>query len=240
MNVLARTALLLLCLFTGSAYALPPQFTASYTLSSGNLELGETRRTLRAEGNGSLLFESTTVPKGFLSLVLHQQLLERSRLQHQAGRFRSLEYLYLRSGGDNAKRTHISFDWTRHTAQVVSNDRPRELVIPEGTLDPLGFQIALMQDLEQGKTEFTYPIADRRKIKTYDIRVIGEEQVNTPAGAFRTFKLKQLNQSGERDLSVWCAPALDYLPVQIEYREKDGRLYRSTLKSVQGIEAGPK
>jgi hypothetical protein len=225
---------LLLFLLTTSSYPIPPQFTAHYALSTGGMELGETRRTLRPDGPNTFVFESVTSPKGFLSLVINQQLHQRSRSEYREGRIRPLEYLRERTGGKEEDVTRIVFDWANHRAQATSDGKQRDFAIPDGTLDQLNFELALIQDLQQGKTHFTYPIADRKEVKTYDIQAVGQEQVDTPMGRFSTVRLKQLNPSGERDLTVWCAPRLNYLPVQIEYREKDGRLYRAKLRALEG------
>jgi hypothetical protein len=225
---------LLLFLLTPSSYPIPRQFTAHYALSTGGMELGETRRTLRPEGPDRLVFESVTSPKGFLALVVDQQLHQRSRYEYRQGRIRPLEYLRERTGGKKQDVTRIVFNWASHRVQATEDGKQREFAIPDGTLDQLSFELALIHDLQQGKTHFTYPIADRKEVKTYDIRIVGREQVDTPMGRFGAVRLKQLNPSGERDLTVWCAPRLNYLPVQIEYREKDGRLYSAKLRALEG------
>jgi hypothetical protein len=233
-----HAALLLLCLVATGAQAVLQPFTAHYALSTGGMELGETRRTLRPQGSDRLVFESVTSPKGFLALVMDQQLHQRSRSEYREGRIPPLEYLRERTGGKKEDVTRIVFDWASHRAQATEDGKQREFAIPDGVLDQLNFELALIQDLQQGKTRFTYPIAGRKEVKTYDIRITGQEQVDTPMGSFSTVRLKQLNPSGERDLTVWCARRLNYLPVQIEYREKDGRLFLAKLRALEGWDGG--
>jgi uncharacterized protein DUF3108 len=235
---MARAACVLLYLISAYALALPERFTADYVISTLGLEIGETRRTLQRASEERFVFESVTRPRGILALILKDHLTERSLDSVRGGVVRPLEYLYERSGGEKTKLIKIVFDWNDRIARSTSGKQEWNVALPEGTQDKLGFQLALMQDLQGGKTSFTYPIADKDKVNTYRALVVGKEDIATPMGVFQTIKLKQLRESSERDLALWCAPSLAYLPVQIEYREKDGRVYRSTLRALEGLTQG--
>jgi len=50
-----------------------------------------------------------------------------------------------------------------------------------------------------------------------------------PAGTFEAQQIVR-KSSGNRSFRLWAAPQLDYLPVQVEYREGDGKLFLLKLK----------
>jgi len=92
--------------------------------------------------------------------------------------------------------------------------------------DLLSFQLKLMIDLREHdrfatrrkhKTlpTFTYRVVDRRgKIETYRVSVVGFEKVKTEEGYYDAWKVERV---GDKDgLSVWFAPALNYVPVRIQ------------------------
>jgi len=60
--------------------------------------------------------------------------------------------------------------------------------------------------------------------------VIGREMVPTPLGHFETLKVQRLGD--QRETTLWCAPALHYLPVRIEQENRGSRV-RLNLKSLQ-------
>jgi hypothetical protein len=50
-----------------------------------------------------------------------------------------------------------------------------------------------------------------------------------PAGTFETVKITKVRKNKNRETFIWCAPALNYLPVRIWQREKDDIEYESEL-----------
>jgi hypothetical protein len=60
--------------------------------------------------------------------------------------------------------------------------------------------------------------------------VVGKETLELPAGTFETVKILRLRENKKRETLVWCAPALNYLPVRIWQREKDDVEYESELE----------
>jgi hypothetical protein len=94
-----------------------------------------------------------------------------------------------------------------------------------------------MSDLAKDKQKFHYKIADGGKIKIYDITILGEEVITTPLGQFTAIKLLRKREGKkERKTTLWCAPSLNYLPVQLEHIEKDGTVFTATIKTLKGIE----
>ena len=108
--------------------------------------------------------------------------------------------------------------------------------IPEGTLDKLSYVLVMMHDLETGHGDLRYQIADGGKLKVYQFKTIGEEILDTVFGKLSTEKIERIRDD-KRQTTYWCAPALSYLPVKVEHREKDGSVITLIIETVEGIPA---
>jgi hypothetical protein len=76
-----------------------------------------------------------------------------------------------------------------------------------------------MRDLAGGSTTLSYRIVDGAELKDYRFRIVGNTEVDTPAGRFATVQLERERSAGDRATTLWCAPALGYLPVRVDNRE---------------------
>lgn len=237
MSVLARwTILLLLGLATSAQAAFPPPpFTAVYGLSQGGIELGETRRTLRANGASHYVFESSSQTTGPLALVRSDKILERSDWTIHGDRVVPLRYRYERTGGTKPRLVELSFDWQKARVRNMVDHQPWSMPVPSGTLDKLLYQLVLMQDLQQGKTDLHYQVADGGKVKSYRFSVTGSEVIETGVGALRALRLQISKEEKKRRTRLWCAEGLDYLPVRIEQEDGDGGSLEMVLRSVTGL-----
>lgn len=220
--VLAATAL--------QAAALP-DFEASYILKRGNLHIGTTTIGLQTEANGSYLYESRSWPNRWVSWLLKDRLHETSRGSITPQGVRPARYHYLRSGGRKEREADLSFDWNRNTVSNHVEGSRWEMDIPAGTIDKLASQLSVMLALQQDKQDVTFNIADGGKLKKYRYKVVGHETLEVPAGTFATVKITKLRDNKRRETYVWCAPALNYLPVRIWQRETDDSVYTSDLES---------
>jgi hypothetical protein len=215
-------------------------FTAVYAIRLGTMDIGEARRVLRQEGADRFVFESSSRARGIASYLVHDRILEQSRWEYgPSGHVRPLEYVYHRTGGSRERDIRVAFDWKAHLARISAGSESWRVDVPDGTVDPLLFQIALEQDLRQapvsGGTELRYSVLDaaKHRLRTYRIGVGQTVGVATPLAKYAAVELRRLDDSSGRQLVTWCAPALGYMPVRIDYTEKDGRTYSSLLRSLE-------
>jgi hypothetical protein len=229
-----RLAALVLVLLSGASHAvpLPVPFTAHYTLSKGIIDFGRTTRSLKLEKNGEYLFESDTEATGMFAWLLKGHIRERSYWRYKDGNVIPEKYIYERTG-KKKRHVELTFDWDKLTVINNINSDPWQMDIKPGTLDKLVYQVSLMLDLKQGKREFFYHIADGGKLKTYHIVTLGEEDVETPIGTFKTVKVTRADD--KHTTILWCAEQLSYLPVKIEYSEDDDGPYTALIESLEGI-----
>ena len=219
-------------LLTSSLHAATlPDFEAIYAQKFGGLHIGTSTLTLTNGDNGSYLYETRSQPDAWVSWFLKDRLHESSRGVFTDTGIRPESYHYLRAGGSKTREANLSFDWEAMT--VINNvaDSRWEMDIPVGTLDKLVSQLGVMLALGSGETEMVFDIADGGKLKEYRFKLIGHETLEVPAGKFDTVMITRIQDDTSREILVWCAPALSYLPVRIWRREPDDSKYQSDLES---------
>ena len=231
---LARlTAALLLVVATTGAQALPERFSAYYQVTHAGLTLGEAQVEYRQTGPDRYRYSSHTRPLGLAALVLRSEIKEVSIGRITDHGFQPIRYKYDRSGR-KAREAELRFDWNR--MRVVNNvaGNAWDLEIPEDTLDRMVSQLQLMHDLANREQDLVYRIADGGRLKEYTLRIMGREKLQTPYGQLETLKIVRLTDNDRRATTFWCAPALDYLPVRVDHREKDDN-FTMTLRDTSGF-----
>ncbi len=215
------------------AGALPGDFTAEYSVRRDGTRIGRTVWTLEHQGEGRHRFRSVTRATGFLSLFLSGKRTEESLWAWHEGRPRPLRYRYLWTGRKGRDVT-VDFDWQEGTARNIHGDDAWTQDIAPETLDKFLYLLVMMEDLAAGRRPLEYRIADGGRVKTYRVERRGREVLETPAGRLETVRLFRPDPRGKRDTTLWAAPALDYLPVQVEHRDDD-ELLRMVIEEVEGI-----
>ena len=213
-----------------------PDFSANYLVKLNGLQAGELKRRLSTNEDGSRQFKSSTKAKGVFSFFKPDLVEETSTWKFLGSQVRPQHYLYERTGGKKDKYMSLNFDWQTNQLYIDDKKQPWQLNLEHGTLDKLVYQIALMSDLADEKTTFNYRIADGGKLKNYDIRIVGKEVITTPRGKIDTIKLIRYREGkNKRQTTLWCAPKLNYLPVQLEHTEKSGSVFTAVLRRLKGI-----
>jgi hypothetical protein len=210
-------------------------FEASYILKRGSLHIGSSNIAFRSSNEGSYVYESHSRPSRWVAWLLKGRLHESSRGHISNDKLRPDSYHYLRTGSRREREADLSFDWKQSLVKNNVEGSLWEMEIPAGTLDKLAAQLGMMLALRQGSDDVTFNVADGGRLKKYRFKVIGHETVEVPAGTFETVKITKLRDNKDRITYVWCAPALNYLPVRIWQRETDGAEYTSDLESFSEV-----
>lgn len=231
---LAAAALLASCGYFLSALALaagttaPAPFTAVYEVRTGGLEVGTMTRRFQIDAGGLYRFESTVESTGLVAMLRPLRIEETSQGTWTPEGLRPARYEYLRRSGRKRKQSAIDFDWSGSRAVATVKDKPVDFDLPAGTIDKLSYQLALMQDLAADREGLAYRIADIGKTKDYVLARRTEEEVRAAGQVYATVPVEYARDDGRRTV-LWCAKALGFLPVRIEYKEKDGAITTATL-----------
>lgn len=213
-----------------------PDFSANYLVKLNGIQAGELQQRLSTDINGTRQFTSVTQAKGIFAFFKPDLVEETSTWVMVDDKIQPVHYLYQRTGGKKDKYLQLDFDWKLQQLHIDDKKQPWSLDLELQTLDKLVYQLALMSDLTSNKQRYNYRIADGGKIKSYTIDFIAEEVIRTPLGKIKTIKLKRLrDETSKRQTVLWCAPALNYLPVKLEHTEKDGTIFTASLRQLKGI-----
>lgn len=154
-----------------------------------------------------------------------------------------LAYHYKQSGV-RRRDEHVVFGWdasepAQSTATMTRDDREQSLAIGKATLDNLSFSAQLSADLMHKPelravdTVLSYQILDARRLETHEYRVLGEERINTPAGALDTIKLERIRDiESERTTLIWLSAAHQYTLARLSQTEGGGSAMELTLTQI--------
>jgi hypothetical protein len=208
-------------------------FEVDYEINRSGLTLIEMHRRLRSNGYGEFRFESDSETTGALSWFVKDRIHEATLWRRQDDWLQPLTYRYVQRGGKNEKHIELIFDWTANTVTDRDSQPLWRAEIPPQTTDKLLYQLQLMLDLQAGRETLAYTIADSGKLRHYRYQRVGEERLQLALGTYATIKLHR--DAGRRSTTIWCAPALNYLPVRIEHTEKDGSRMQANVTRIKGL-----
>jgi hypothetical protein len=207
-----------------------PEFTANYnaTWSGGWFPINvDAQRSLRYQEDGSavLTFAADSVIAG---------LEETSTFRFLDTVIQPLQYRYLRSGLFKEADRNQLFNWQKK--YIIDGD---DQTVFEGhwhdqVQDNLSYNLQASIDLKQGKTQFTYPVFDRKKIKEFKFQMVKFEILHTQVGNLRTIKVEQIEKkkNNKKDMKktyIWFAKDYDFLLVRLQQKQKDGQMYQIDL-----------
>ncbi len=210
------------------------RFVASFVLTAYGTTVGRTEWRLVPTGERQFLWESRSETAGAGALIRDVYVTERSESELHENAFRPLRYNYDRQAGNANRSVQVAFDWRDNVVENTAEGHTWRMQVPPGTLDKLNYLLALMGDLALGRRDMRYTIADGGKLKIYEMRAAGTEVLETALGRLDTLKVRRLRDAEYGEATLWCAPALGYLPVKLENRDRDGRLVSMYIESIEG------
>ncbi len=216
-------------------------FVATYMVTAMGLEGINVTNSLSIEntkdGQKKYHFKSYSMPVGLLAFKKDETRNEQSegRIINDSIQPDYYTYLQLRDGKIH-RDVELKFNW--HKKEVLNYHKHKHsrwlLAIPEQTFDKLSYQLLLMLKLaKQAKKEFSFHIADGGKLKEYHFKILGEERVYTSLGSYKAIKIQHHRYQKDKNIILWCAPELNFLPVKIIQKETGKPDFVSTLISYQ-------
>lgn len=130
-------------------------------------------------------------------------------------------------------RAAIRFDWEAGQATGRVNGEDFAVDIDSLMFDRLSIQYELMHDLLNGRPSDRYVLFEVDEFKKLNIRMIGERQVEVPAGKFTAIGVQHQAVDSKRITTLWCVEELGYLPVIVEQHRKGKLRMRATLRKYE-------
>lgn len=225
--------LLLITPCLATAGILEQGFQADYTLSRNDFSFGVAEYRLYPQTNDTLIYESTAKPEGFAAVFVRDNIIERSQIKRLADGFQPLQYEYQQRGGKETKHYQLNFDWAQQ--KLVNTNINTTFDLPENTQDMLSFQLQLMHTLQSGGKSLSFHLADRNKLRSYQLNFINKAKLKTIIGELEVILLEHRRPDRKDIFRFWCAPSLEYLPVRIERIEEDGDIVMFQIRSFASL-----
>jgi hypothetical protein len=216
--------------------SVPQPFEASFKIVRNGMEVAEMHSSLSRLDNDDYIYRSETNSTGLASIFYKLHVVEESHWYLHEQQIKPLSYSYDRIKKKKEKHKNTVFDWKNMQAHYVGDGTKSSFELQAGMTDKLLYQINLMHDLKTGHPPTSYTVVDGAKIKTYKLKYLGEEFIDTPIGKFKTMKFSR-HKSGNKDrITLWCAEDLYYLPIKVEsIDDDDGSVTIATIKQLTGL-----
>ena len=225
--------LLLSLPLSGWAEISVPPFVAKYTVYGKGLPLGEGSISLEHTGANQYRMSSHVWPTGLAAMMVSDRIDEYAEGELRDGQVLPKSYQQQRSGGKQSHDERANFNWAQQQVETRFDGQVAQLALKPGLVDPLSLHLLVISDLSRNQLPAEYSFVDEREIKTYQIQKQGEETLKTPLGNLLTVRIKQQKPDSTRITTLWFAPQLNYLPVQIVQEKKGKEILRMLIQDVR-------
>jgi hypothetical protein len=215
--------------------SVPPPFEASFKIIRNGMEVAEMHSSLTRLDNNNYIYRSETNSIGLAAIFYKYHVVEESHSYLHEQKLKPLNYSYDRIKKKKEKHKKTVFDWKNNQAHYSGDGTSLSFELQADMTDKLLYQINLMHDLKIGHTPTSYTVVDGAKIKTYQLKYLGEEIVDTPIGKFNTMKFSRRRPGKKESITLWCAKDLHYLPIKVESIDDDDAITIATIKQLTGL-----
>ena len=119
---------------------------------------------------------------------------------------------YHEKNNDKNESHHIQLD---APGKFYNSHTKKRYPVTDNLHDILGFTIAVMHDLQAGKREIKYTIAEKKKVRKYTLKLLKHEILPTQTGSINTLKMEHYDAKTNNRFTLWCAEDFEFLPVKI-------------------------
>lgn len=212
------TILFSFCVYTLSFAAPIKDFTAKYDLYYNEMYIGKTTRSLATKDN-LLTFSSISKTDGIAAWFKDITISEISKSHYKDDQLNFFSYRYDEKTNDKNKSYKLHID----NAKKLYNSHTKEhYPVTDNLHDLLGFTVAIMQDMQSGKRELRYTIAEKSKIKKYTLKFIKKENISNNGGHLASFKMEHFNPETKERFTLWCVENMGFLPIRIHSINRKG------------------
>jgi hypothetical protein len=207
-------------------------FIAHYEAAWKGISVGTSEIHLtRGTEPGQYLYVWTITAHGIFRIAYRDDLVQKSWLQMVGEHVRPDKYF----GKEGSQTVELNFDWKEKRATGVSETKPVDLNLPDGTQDVMSIQVEVMFDLKNGNLPKTFQIIDKDQLKEFNYAQEGTAKIRTAIGELDTIIVTSQRAGNNRLLRMWFAPSLGFVPVQAE-RSRDGKIeIAMRIKSVDHL-----
>ena len=195
-------------------------FAAQYQADWKGITVGTSNIELKPDSApGRYLYTWTVTARGIFRIAYSDDLVQSSWLSINSNHARPEKYLGIQGSASVA----VDFDWPNMRASGVSEGKPIDLKLKDGTQDVMSIQVEVMLDLKYGTLPKTFEIIDKDQLKEFIYSQEGSAKIKTAIGELDTVIVSSRQTGSNRILKMWFASSLGFVPVQAE-RTRNGKL----------------
>jgi hypothetical protein len=204
-------------------------FSAHYQADWKSINVGTSDLELKPDTEpGHYVYTWKITAHGVFRLY-RAEVTQKSWLSINAGHVRPEKY----RAEDGSSNVNLDFDWEGRRARGVSETKPVDLALSDGTQDVMSIQVEVMLDLKNHNLPKTFQIVDKDELKEFTYSEEGPARLRTALGELDTVIVSSQRTGNNRILRMWFAPSLGFVPVQAE-RTRDGKLeFAMRIKSLK-------
>ncbi|MCL2636649.1 MAG: DUF3108 domain-containing protein, partial [Betaproteobacteria bacterium] len=183
-------------------------------MESLGLQVGRAEHHWEFAEDGSYLLRGVSETSGLAAFFRPGRLLLESRGRLVAGGLRPESFRSRRAGREAEEGA--DFDWAAGQLTLLRDGSRHRLTPGAQDILSLNYQLAYLGELAEG---VELGVATERKYERQQLDALGEEEIEVPAGRFRTLRLRALTES---TTEIWIALDHGRLPVKIRFTDKKG------------------
>lgn len=208
-------------------------FVAEYEVKYGNMSVGTSRTELtRATAPDQWVIESRSHASGLAKLI-YGTLIFRSTFQLDGTNVRPFSYRSDDGTRGSARDVALEFDWQSGHVKGRAEGADVDVAVESGLQDAASLLASVQVQLQRGATPGSIAMIEKDRIKYYRYTLLRSERLTTALGVLDTVVYRSARVGSRRETLTWYAPALDYLPVQVEQRKDGKRLLQSYIRRYQ-------
>jgi Protein of unknown function (DUF3108) len=195
-------------------------FSAQFQADWKGITVGTSNIELKPDAEpGHYVYTWTVTARGIFRIAYSDDLVQTSWLSINSNHARPEKYL----GKQGLSSVSVDFDWPNMRASGVSEGKPIDLKLNEGTQDVMSIQVEVMLGLKHDNLPKTFQIIDKDQLKEFIYSQEGAAKIKTAIGELDTVIVSSRQAGNNRILKMWFAPSLGFVPVQAE-RSRNGKL----------------
>jgi hypothetical protein len=205
---------------------LPARGSIRFTLykESLGLEVGRAEHHWEFAEDGSYRLSGVTETSGLAALFKPLRLVIESRGRLVAGGLQPATFRSLKNGKETNE--NADFDWATASVRLARDGSEHEIVAGTQDILSLNYQLAFLGNLAEGRQ---IGVVTGKKYERYALDSLGEEEIETPAGRFRTLHLRAMTDS---TTEIWIALDQYCLPVKIRFTDKKGESFTQVASEI--------
>ncbi|PIV36807.1 MAG: hypothetical protein COS34_00675 [Lysobacterales bacterium CG02_land_8_20_14_3_00_62_12] len=205
-------------------------FELQFDVARNGKVQGEASVHLRQNPDQSWEFETFSRGTRGAAAFIGVKIRETSVFRWQQSTPQTLRYAYSQKVGFSSRARSFQVDPEQHWIRGRDADGPFELRDTVAVVDRHLLTLAIASDLQAGKSEFRYQVANKHSISEYRYEVTGKESILLGGQPLETVRVERIRSNPGRVTTVWIAPARGYLPVRTLQVEPDGETIEMTLR----------